>query len=74
MKIHVHDVDAKVTGSREAHQSVQIGPVHINQSTTLVHNLSDSGYVLFEDSKRVGICEHQGGHIVAHRRLQVPGG
>ena len=58
VQVKVHDVDAQVCRSDDAHDRVQVGPVAVEQPAAAVHQLGDLEHALVKEAQRVGIGEH----------------
>ena len=63
VQIHVHDVEAHVTRSHRAENRVEVRAVVVEQTSDLVHRGGDLGDLLFEQTQRVRIGEHDAGDI-----------
>ena len=64
VQVEVDDVVSHVAGTGHAHQSIEVGSIHVHQAADLVHQLRDLDDVGFEHSQRVRVREHQPGHGV----------
>ena len=68
--VDVHDVEAHVARTRLAQDRVQVRAVSVGECADRVDRTSDLEDVLVEEPQRVGVREHDGGHVGVQRRLQ----
>jgi len=68
VEIDVHDVNAKITGAGVAHESVEVGAIHVEVGACLVDEARHLRTVRLEhaDSGRVG--QHERGDITCNTR------
>jgi hypothetical protein len=66
----VHDVEAHVTGPDDAENGVEVGAVVVHQPADVVHGGGDLGDVLLEQAQRVGVRQHDAGHLLVQQRAQ----
>ena len=59
VQVDVQDIEAQVAGSADAQQRVQVGAIAINQPASSMYHLDHLLDVLFEETQRVGIGQHQ---------------
>ncbi len=57
-------------GSHHAEDGVEIGAVVVEEATHLVHGVGDGVDVLFEQSERVRVRQHDPGHVLVEHRAQ----
>ena len=67
----MHQIHAEIPGTNFAHQRVHVRAIHIEQAAFGVKNVGDLVNLLLEDAQRVGIGEHQRGHIFIHLRFEA---
>ena len=65
----MNDVDAHVTRARDADQGIHVCAVHVNQTTGIMHDATNLFDVSLEQAERVGICQHQPGHVSVRAQL-----
>ena len=70
VQVQVHHVGAEVAGTHLADQRVHVGAVHVEQRALGVQHVGNLVDLLLEDAQRIGIGEHQRGHVFVHLRLQ----
>ena len=70
MQVQVHKVETHVAGTRHAHDRVQVRAVIVVHAARLAHNAGDFEDVFVKQTQRVGVCEHESGGVVAHKRAQ----
>jgi len=63
VQVHVHDVETHVARSHGTQNRVEIRAVVVEQSSDLVHRRGDLGDLLFEQSERVRIGQHDAGDV-----------
>src|SRR4029079_2471305 len=61
VQVEVHDVEAHVAGTREAHHRVEVGAVVVQRRADAVHDPGDLLDVRIEQSERVRVGQHQAG-------------
>ena len=66
----MHDVHAERPGSRDAHQRIHIGAIHVDQSALRVHDPADLADLGLEDAERVGVGQHQSRYFFGHGLLE----
>ena len=71
VQVHVHDVKAHVARTHGAEDRVQVRAVVVEQSTDVVHRRGDLGDLLFEESERVGVGQHDAGDVGTERGFQL---
>lgn len=71
VKVDVHDVEAHVAGTHLAEKRVEVGPVVIEESAGVVHELGDLDNLGLEHADRVGVGHHDACHGVVEQRLEV---
>ena len=71
VQVEVHDVEAHVARPRDAHHRVEVGAVVIQRRAHPVHDRRDLLDVLIEQPERVGVGEHQAGHVGVRLGAQV---
>ena len=64
MQVEVHHIHAVVAGAHQAGERVHVGPVHVQQRAFVVENPGDRADVLLEHPQRVGVGDHQRGHVL----------
>ena len=70
MQIQVHHVHAEIAGTRDAHQRVHVGAIHVEQRALAVQNLGGRDNARFKNAQRVGVGDHQPGHVFSDRFFQ----
>ena len=70
VQVQVHHVGAEVAGTHLADQRVHVGAVHVKQRALGVQHFGDLVDLLLKHAQRVGIGEHQRGHIFVDLRHQ----
>jgi hypothetical protein len=63
VQIQVHHVHAEIAGTRDAHQRVHVGAIHVEQRALAMQDFGSLDDARFEDAQRVGVGDHQAGHI-----------
>ena len=71
VQIEVHHVDAEIAGTRDAHQRVHVGAIHVEHGALRVQDLGHVDDVLFEHAERVGIGHHQRGDVFIHDAVRA---
>ena len=71
VQVVVDDVEAHVAGPRDAHHGVEVGPVVVERGPHAVHDRGDLLDVAVEQPERVGVGEHEAGHVVAGLGAQI---
>jgi hypothetical protein len=74
VQVHVHDVESHVARADDTENGIEVGAVVVEQAPHLVHGRGNGLDVLLEEPQRVGVGQHDAGHVgVEHRaqRLQV---
>ncbi len=71
VEVDVEDVDAHVSRTDDAGQGVHVGAVHIEQAPLGMDDLGDPADIRLEDAERIGVGDHQGGHVLVHDAGQV---
>lgn len=66
----MNDVKAHISRTSHAGDGVQVSPVVVDQSPDLMNQSSDLLNLRLEDSQRVGIGQHQRGHVLVQERLE----
>ena len=66
------DVEAHVAGTALPEDRVEVGPVVVHDGTHIVQHRGDLLDALFEQAERVGVREHEPGHLVVDQRSQGP--
>ncbi|MBA7690371.1 hypothetical protein ES703_98897 [subsurface metagenome] len=64
-------VEAHVHRAGQAHESVEVGPVHVHDAINAVDEPGDGGDLVFEQPQGVGLGEHHARHFSAELALQV---
>ncbi len=59
----MHHIDAQVARARDTHQRIHIRAVHVNQRALVMQDGADLLDVLFEHTYRIGVGDHQPGHV-----------
>ena len=70
MQVEVHDVRAEISGTDFAHQGIHVRAVHVEQRSLGVEHVGDLVDLLFEDTKSVGISQHQRGDVFVDLRFE----
>ena len=63
MQVEVHHVHTEIAGANLANQGVHVGAIHIKQPALGMHDVGNLVDLLFEDSQRIRIRQHQRGNI-----------
>ena len=63
VQVHVHDVESHVARPHDAEDGVEVGPVVVEQAPHLMDGRGDGLDVLFEQPQRVGVGQHDPGHV-----------
>ncbi len=63
VQIQVHHVHAEIAGTRDAHQRVHVGAIHVEQRAFAMQRFGRLDDARFENAQRVGIGDHQAGHV-----------
>src|SRR5687767_7296621 len=58
MQIEVNYVNAHIAGSRDPHQGIHVGTVHIDEPTRLMNDLANLLNVFFEQTQCVWVSQH----------------
>ena len=64
MQIHVHDVGADMAGFADADEGLQVGAIHIDEATGVVHDGTDVANTFLEHTVGRRVGDHQGGKVV----------
>ena len=71
VQVDVHHVESHITGTAYAEHRVEVGSVVVHQSAAFMHELLDFGYLLLEETQRVGVGHHHCTDLVAKLCLEV---
>src|SRR6185312_2243285 len=69
VKVQVNHVNAHVAWTSYTNQRVHVGAVHVDQPTCIMNNRADFLDVLFKQTERVWIREHQSRDVTAATKL-----
>ena len=69
MQIVVNNIYAHPAQIGVAHDCVQVCPVGVDQASAFMDQRDDFGEVALEQAQRVGVCNHQPGHVIGHQLL-----
>ena len=72
VQVEVHHVHAEIAGTRDTHQRVHVGAIHIQQRAFRVQDFRRLDDARFEDTQRVGIGDHQPGHVFSPPIFRAP--
>jgi hypothetical protein len=70
VQIEMADVEAEISGSREAEDRVEVGPVHVDLHALGVAHLRDLVDARLEQAERVGLRDHERGHVLVEARAR----
>ena len=70
MQVHVNHIKAHVARANLAQDGIQVGPIVIQQSPSLMHHISDLLDLGLEHTKGGGIGQHDAGSLWPQCRLQ----
>jgi hypothetical protein len=70
VKVEVHDVDAEISRTHLADQSIHVGAVHVEKAAFGVKNVGNLVDLLFEYAQGVGVGQHERRDIFVHLRRE----
>ena len=70
VQVQVHHVGAEIAGTCEAHQRIHIRAIHIEQRAFAVQDIGRRHDMRFENAQRIGVRDHQPGHVFGDGFLQ----
>ena len=70
VQIEVQHVNPQITRAGDTHQGIQVCPVAVDQTAAVMDGLANLQYVLFKQSQRIRIGQHQSDDRVIALLLQ----